>query len=412
MKNMKGKMYLLISLQMLLFSLDAQKIRPGNYDFTYEMLPYHLLPDNYKTYKVAIISSATDGIPFDKGKVMPSGRFIPSSKFENIVKSKEIDPVNGFFGAKDADRVFNPKYEFVNTEGASDLQIIIDYKDIELLSKENHFTAANNLVPQPNLPATCFNYKLIFKFPYNIKIIDKRKNLIICDTNIENKKTLLYPSQYFYTTNQYGQTVSLKPNGDPNPGELKLDYESNSAGLYNKCKTLFAESSSGDQIEFLKQFFLYSKEDVTFFYTRVKTKNPVFDICDTVSNLVNQITDSISFNSKKDKHLNWHTTSIKKLVKKVDNIWTDMLTNQKYLSEITDPEDLAKFKHGLKLNLVMTNIMLDNYKAADSFLKEVKSTNSLLVRDIYYNKYIDKISYLLMREWMVYEKHKAIYSFN
>lgn len=410
--KMKNKIYLLIALQTLLINLKAQKLKSGYYDFKYEVLPTCSNPNDFKTYKVAVISSASDGIPLDKEKINCAGKFIPSNKYSNIVKLEEIDPVNGFFGAKDADRVFNPKFKYTNTEGASDLEIIIDYKNIELINKENHFMAANNLVPQPNLPATCFNYKLTFKFPYTIKIIDKRKNLIICDTTIITSKSLLYPASYSYVKNEYGTEVQQKPNGDVNPIELKLNYEKNSSGINSKSKRLLITSSYLEQEDFFKKFFLFSQANYSFSYTRVKTKNPLFDVCDTASNLVNQITDSISFNSKNEKHLNWHTTNIKNLAFKLNTIWLNMLNDEKYLSQFKEADDINAYKHGLKINLAMVNLVLDNFSISQNYLNEVKTSKTELNTSFpNYTNYINALSLLLDREKFLYSNHKLTYNF-
>ncbi len=409
---MKRKLFLLISLQILLFNLNAQKIKTGNYDFKYEVLPTYTTPNDYKTYKVAVISSASDGIPLDQHKINCAGKFIPSNKYNNIVKQEEVDPVNGFFGAKDADRVFNPKYKYSNTEGTSDLEIIIDYKNIEMINKENYFTAANNLVPQPNLPATCFNYKLTFKFPYTIKIIDKRKNLIICDTTIVTTKSLLYPASYSYVKNEYGSEVQQKPNGDINPIELKLNYDKNSSSINKQSKSLLISPSYLEQEDFLKKFFLFSQTNYTFNYIRVKTKNPLFDICDTASNLVDRITDSVSFNCKNEKHLNWHTTNIKSLALKLNTIWLSMLNSEKYLSQFKEADDINAYKHGLKLNLAIVNLILDDFLISQNYLNEVKTLKTELNSSFpNYTNYINALSLLLEREKYLYNNHKLIYNF-
>jgi hypothetical protein len=409
---MKNKILLLIALQTLLLNLNAQKIKSGNYNFKYEVFPTYSTTNDYKTYKVAVISSASDGIPLDKNKINCAGKYIPSNKYTNIVKLEEIDPVNGFFGAKNADRVFNPKYKYINTEAASDLEIIIDYKNIEMINKENYFTATNNSVPQPNVPATCFNYKLTFKLPYTIKIIDKRKNLIICDTTIVNTKFLLYPASYSFVKNEYGGEVQQKPNGDINPIELKLNYEKTSASINQKSKSLLMTPSFFEQEYFLKQFLLFSQTNYTFNYMTVKTKNPLFDICDTASNLVNQITDSISFNCKNEKHVNWHTTNIKNLASKLNTLWLNMLNDEKYLSQFKEADDINVYKHGLKVNLAMVNLMLDDFTTSQNYLNEVKLLKTELNSDFpNYANYINTLSLLLDKEKSQYKKHELIYNF-
>ncbi len=393
---MKNTTYILL-LFLVVLNSKAQKIKTGSYDFKYESLPVYELPESYKTYKFTILNTATDGIPLDNSKMLHNQTYLLNSKLDNITKR----------GNKFIEQGIDEKTSNEISE-VSDIELVFTYNDIEVIDKSDLFTKVQGKNEQTGTFVNSFNYKLLFKFPYRIKIIDRKKKIIVCDTLIDNVKELLYPEDYYLD----GLGKKIKPYGALSIEELKLDYEKNGANVLNKSKSALQSKLVAEQQEFSTLYLLNNTKEYSYRYIRIKTKDPIFDICDTASNLVKIITEAIDLNTKNQKHLNWHTTEIKKYVEKLNVIWSDMLTNNKYLSQIKEADDLEEYKHGLKFNLITINLWLDNFVKAQELYDEVKSTKTYLnTRFLNHDDYMKQLGEFLRREKAVFIKNKIIYNF-
>jgi hypothetical protein len=397
---MKKTTYIL-SLLFVVLNSNAQKIKTGSYEFKYESLPVYELPETYKTYKVTILNNATDGVPLDPNKNSRIYQYLATSKLDNITKAGSLYVEQGLEGNPSTG--FNGKPDEI-----SDIELVFTYGDIEFIDKSDLFTKVIGKNEQAGTYVNSFNYKLTFKFPYHIKIVDRKKKTIVCDTLIDNLRTMLYPEDYYIDA--FGK--KLKPYGALTIDELKLDYTKNTADILTKSKSALQSISTAEQREFSTLYLFNNVLDHSFRYIRIKTKDPIFDICDTASNLVKIITEAIDLNAKNQKHLNWHTIEIKNNVEKLNVIWSSMLTDNKYLSQITEADDLAEYKHGLKFNLISVNLMLDNFAKAQELFDEVKSTKTYLnKRFLQHDDYMKEIGELLRREKTFFTKHKTLYNF-
>jgi hypothetical protein len=89
-----------------------------------------------------------------------------------------------------------------------------------------------------------------------------------------------------------------------------------------------------------------------------------------------------------------------------------MLNDEKYLSQFKEADDINVYKHGLKVNLAMVNLMLDDFTTSQNYLNEVKLLKTELNSDFpNYANYINTLSLLLDKEKSQYKKHELIYNF-
>ena len=147
--------------------------------------------------------------------------------------------------------------------------------------------------------------------------------------------------------------------------------------------------------------------------TRVKSKKPVFDICDTVSTILEAISDSISLNSKNEKHINWHTKGLKAKAFRLETIWNDMLTNEVYLGEFKDMSEKAEYLKGIKINKAYALVLQDKFDEAlialDEASPEITQNGGKVTSD---QTDVRALRVLIKREKYLYNKHKAFYNFN
>jgi hypothetical protein len=368
------------------------------YRFRYEVLPYFPLDKEIKTYKVNIANVATDNVPLDPRKLYYAEKYITDIKNITTVK---VEGGNGVF----IGNIPNQSLKVSNPDAAADLELTIEYNNIEIIDKKE---VLNTIEATPTTPAgSYYNFKLTFNFSYKVKLKDVKKNVIILDTLMNTPKSTLFPSNYRY--DGLGNNVSFP--GHINKPELDLDYKNNTKDLYFYSKSYLMGACLGEQKALFANCFGYLWSSMFVCPTRVKSKDPLFDICDTATSLVERITDSIAFNSKNDKHLNWHTKPIKAMAIKLGNIWEEMLKGEKYLASFADPKDKELYIYRMKKNLAMAYIWQDEYTKARSLLDEVNATyNAKKTNDYLETDYVN-LDGMIKREGYMYNHHKTVFNF-
>lgn len=396
--KMNLKIILTVFVLLLTLINEAQNVKTKYQNFKYELLPYKPLPINYKTYKVTATNEATDGVPLNSKFVYIGEEYIKGLQNTSITFVKSGVMIGGAVIGKEPEQ---PK------DIPSHLLITFSFKNIEMLEKREFMNKPTN--PQTNVIENFLTYRLTFKFGYQLKVYDNQTQRYLLDTLIETPKTTLFPSDYRYDAygnKQYAPGYTNKP-------DLDADYNRNGKDLYANSKMILTKVCMDEGKEILKQQFGFDWKSYTLAVSRVKSKSPVFDICDTTSNIMDNILDSVSFNSKKSKHLNWHTVSIKQQALKLSGIWEDMITNPKYLNEFKEPKEKEEFINKTKRNLIAVYLFQDNFDKALQIYQEVEPTT--VIHSFGQNlpdENMKPLFLLIDRERKLYDKHKQAFNFN
>ena len=383
-----------------LAELNSQNVKWGYQSFKYEYMPVYNLPSEYKNYRVVFENASTDGAPLDKRKLYYAEKYVPG--FLNLTT---VYSQSGFFNSA-TNLYVNPELNASNPDVNSDLELVFIFNNMELLDKAESFYVPANTTT--GAVPSYYNYKLTFKFPYHIKLFDRRKNQVVFDTLIDTQKTTLFPADYRYDA--LGNKVAFP--GHANKPELDMDYSKNTRDLYFKSKSSLMADCMNESKAVLKKCMIYHWDKFAMRITFVKTKNPVFDICDTASITLEKICDSVSFNAKKDKHLNWHTKTIRASAKKLENVWREMLSDEKYINELKNNSDKNEYIQGIKRNIVIALLLQDEFQKATDLLTEIlPNLKSKSYAGDYYDDELKALASLIKREQTLYNKHKLIYNF-
>lgn len=385
MKSNKNVVLLLLII--ILKTSFSQNAKQGMVTFRYENLPAYELGKEYSTYRVYITSIATDNVPLDKKRLMFTEDYLYPDK-KNL--TRVISKADGF-------EVANPDVE-------TDFDIMFSYENIELIGK------TQVTVTDPNTNATFYNYKFGFKFPYHLKVINRKTKALVCDTLINTVKELLYPADY--KTDNLGNKIKYPGEVNQLALELALGNEEDSKMNF-KSKGNLMPICVAEQKLVLKNLLIPYWSKPAFAYIRVKSKKPIFDLCDTANVLLDKIADSISANSKRESRLNWHTNKIRTQAARLESIWKEMLTD-KFLAEFK-PEDHKEksqyifiTKKGIALSLLFQDKFDEALKIVDEITPEsIKVFMGTYMRD----ESLDALGNLIKRERSLYSKHKAIYKF-
>jgi hypothetical protein len=372
----------------------SQSLKEGTYRFRYEVLPYFPLDKEIKNYKVKITNVATDGTALDGRKLYFGEKYIPELTNITQVHTKNLGGV--FIG-----NIPNQTLEVINPDAPCDLGLSIEYGNLEIIDKKEQMQA---IEATPTAPAGSYwNYKITFNFPYKLKLKDLKKNVMILDTLINIPKTTLFPSNY--RMDAFGNFVSFP--GHTNKPDLDLDYKNNAKDLYLIAKSYLMGACLGEQKAIFSNCFSYLWSNQLVCPTRVKSKDPLFMVCDTTVTLIEQLTDSIAHNSKKENHLNWHTKSIKTMAAKLSSIWEQMLNGEKYLAAFTDPKDKELYIFRMKKNLVISYLLQDEYAKARTLYDEVWGTYNAKKTLDYNESDFMNLDGMIKREGYMYLHHKT-----
>jgi hypothetical protein len=395
---MKNKSLLLFALILTTLGSTAQNAKRSVHSFKYEYMPVYPQPKEYKDFRVLIDSYSSDEVALDKTKLYYKEFRI--SGFSNATEVR-FESSGGAFvgGAPNASKnvvVTNPD---VNT----DLEIKLSVGNIEMVNKTINTTyPTNNPIPAGTI--NYYNYSLTFKCPYKLKVFDRKSNKVVLDTLIEANRTLLYPKDY---SEGKSQGFTSKP-------DLDVEWNKVNNSMYFASKSVLLPMYINESNLILKGNLSYYRDGFDMGFTRVKSKKPVFDICDTVSTIVDQICDSISFRSKNERHINWHTPDIRSKANKLELIFTDMFTNEKYLGEFKDLSEKSQYLKGMQVNKVYALLLQDKFDEAIKLLDEAApviiqngSTPNFSSAD----QDINSLRKLIAREKHLYNSHKAFFNF-
>lgn len=395
----KNKPKILLIVLSITTNAIAQNVKTKYQSFKYELLPTKPLPANYKTYKVTAQNESTDGVPLNSKFVYVGEEYIKGLQNSTITFVKGGVMIGGaVIGGKEPE---TPKNIPAN------LIVSVGFKNIEMIDKKEFVNKPTN--PQTNVVENYLTYRLTFKFAYQLKVFDLANNKYLLDTLIDTPKSTLFPCDYRYDAygnKQYAPGYTNKP-------DLDVDYNRNGKDLYMNSKMVLAQQCMNQCKAILTQYFGYGWQSHTLAVARVKSKSPVFDICDTTSNIMDNILDSISFHTKKDMHLNWHTASIKQQSQKLSSIWEDMLVNTKYLNEFKDPRDKEEFISKTKRNLIAGYLFQDNFEKALALYYEVEpSTVTKAMGQTIPDDTMKTLLAMILREKQNYNSHKQVFGFN
>ncbi len=375
----------------------SQNIKVSLEKFRYEFMPKEVLPAEYKSYKVDVYSNATDGVPLNSRHVYIAEEYIKGLKNVSVPYSKSGIMIGGFVIGKDKNTE--------KTDVLSDLQVSVVFNNIEMLDKKEFLNKTTNT--QTNQVETYYTYKLFFKFSYYIKVRDIKTNKYILDTLIDTPKTTLFPNDYRYDA--FGNKIAFP--GCNNKPDLDLDYNKNANTLYLNSKDALVQTCMNETKSVLKSLYSYYWDNVMITTYRVKSKSPLFDVCDTVSEIISTICDSTSFNTKNERHLNWHTFFIKTKAKKLTAIWQTMLTDEKYTAEFKNQNDKTEFIDRMKRNLILGYLMSDEFDLALKYFQEIEPNMRVSEFDNMNDANIKRLISITYREKQLYVKHKEIFNF-
>lgn len=394
---MKNRTLVIVSLLLSFsFILNAQNAKRSTQSFKYEYMPFYPQPAEYKSFRVVLESKANDRIPLDARKLYYKNMFFAG--FRNVTEARAKDQGGIFIGGNKA---VNPELELVNPNVDSDFEITMSFGDIELTDKSVLSSYPEGYKLQPG-EINHWNFKLSFNFPYHLKVFDRRKNQVVFDSLINNPRVLYYPKSY--------REGFL---GHTNKPDLDLDYKKNGGDIYYLSKGALIAPCIGESNSVLRYSIGYFRDGFSMGITRVKSKKPIFDICDTASNILELISDSISYNSKNDKHINWHTNGLKLKAAKLEAIWNDMLTNELYISEFKDVSEKAEYLKGIRMNKAYALLLQDKFDDALINLNEVSPEITQNGGAVNYDQMDSRaLRALIKREKYLYVKHKAYYNFN
>lgn len=376
----------------------AQNVKTKYQSFKYEVLPTRPLAPTYKTYKVDAASDATDGVGLNGKFIYLGEEYIKGLQNSTITYVKSGVMIGGAVIGKEPEK---PK------EIPASLQISVVFKNIEMMDKKEFVNKPTN--PATNVIESYLTYKLSFRFSYTIKVKDVATNQYLLDTIIDTPKSTLFPCDYrfdAYGNKQYAPGYVNKP-------DLDADYNRNGKDLYANSKMILAKVCMDEGKEILKQIFGYDWKSYTLAFSRVKSKSPIFDICDTTSILMDNILDSISYHTKKQKHINWHTASIKQQSQKLGLILEDMISNEKYLNEFKEPKAKEEYVNKTKRNLIAVYLFQDNFdKALQMYFTVEPATVVHSFGQNLPDENMKPLFLLVDRERKLYDKHKPVFNFN
>ncbi|MBN8694082.1 MAG: hypothetical protein J0L69_12880 [Bacteroidetes bacterium] len=380
-------------------SLSSQNIKTKMWTMQYEYLPTVLPDSKYNTYKIFPESHATDGVPLDGKYMYVAEQYIGGLK--NITKPE----VKG--GILIGGMVVGGK-EVKTTPGeeTQDLTINVSFGNIEIVDKVDYNSATTN--PQTNATENLFASKIRFKFEYSIKVTDQKQNKVIFDTIINEPKLTVYPQDFKY--NAYGDKAGAR--GFASKPELDLDYNQNSKNLYALAKKTLVKNCMDQMAMIVTSRYGYKSAPLSIHYYWVKSKNKIFDACDTTVDLMRAIVDTMETNIKYNRHLNWHCTSAKSNALKLIRIWEAMLNDSKYHTEFKDEKDLNEFKAKMRRNLVLAYLFNDDFEKAMNYYSIIEKETKYFTGNNYATDEPMKIlKKLVEREALNYNKHKVFFGF-
>jgi hypothetical protein len=190
--------------------------------------------------------------------------------------------------------------------------------------------------------------------------------------------------------------------------ELDLDFNNNANSIYQLSKQTLAKNVMNEVKSYLNSLYGYNYSQQYIMLYWVKSKDKLFDVSDTVLNNFKTILDSIDYNTKRNKHVNWHTSSIKNIARKTIPMVEKMIVEPRYVNafENADRED---YMIKMKGNLVILFMFTDELEKAQKLLAEIEP---LTQNKIYGNYTINAFKALIAREIKLYNKHKLFFGFN
>ncbi|MBN8702992.1 MAG: hypothetical protein J0M08_08000 [Bacteroidetes bacterium] len=397
MKNLFFATIILIILNPL--KAHSQSVKTKHQSFRYEILPPVVLPKNYTTYKVETINESSDGIPLNPKFIYVKEEYLTGLKNTTMVAFKTGVIAGGSIISKTNEQK-------VEDNTTASLQISILFNNLEIVDKKDFSNQAIN--PQTATTQGYFTYKLFFKFPYRIRIKDVDANKYILDTLINTQKSTLFPCDYRY--DGYGNKTNFP--GYTNKPDLDIDYNKNGKDLYANSKMILAQTCMNEVKEILKNKYGYDWRLQTVHISRVKSKSPKFDVCDTISGIMDKLFDSISYNTKNEKHLNWHTVFVKNEINKVAPIWEKMISSNYYLEEFKDPLVRDEFIYKTKRNLIVAYLFQDDFEKALKLYYEVEPLTAVkFLGGTTPDEHMKTLLEVILREKSMYSLHKKAYSY-
>lgn len=395
---MKNKSLLLLLMINFSLIINAQNAKRSVHSFKYEYMPVYPQPKEYKDFRVVIDSYSTDDVALDKTKLYY--KEFKVSGFSNVTQvSFESTGGIAFGGMPNASK----NVVVTNPNVSSDLEFQLSIGNIELVNKTIHTTYPAGTIP-PAGSINYYNHQLTFKCPYKFKVFDRKLNKVVLDTLIDANRTLLYPKDY---SEGKSQGFNSKP-------DLDVEWIRVSNSIYFASKSVLLPMYINECNLICKGNIAYSRDGFDMGFTRVKSKKPVFDICDTVSALVDRICDSISFRSKNERHINWHTSDLKAMAIKLELICTDMYTNEKYLAEFKDLSEKSQYLKGIQINKVYALLLQDKFEEATKLLNEVAPVieqNGTVATYSSTDNDVTNLRKILAREKRLYNSHKVHFNF-
>lgn len=376
----------------------AQNVKTKNWSMRYEYLPEKVPAIKYETYKVFPVNAATDNVPLDGRFIFYAEDYIKGLKNITVPEVKGGILVGGIVvgGTKEKQQV---------TE--SDLSITVKFNNIEILEKKD--IAGNETNPTTNAVQKIYSFSLCFKFPYQLIVQDLKNKTILIDTIVSSPKYTKFPGDYKY--NAYGDKVPHK--GYFVKSDLDLDYNQNSANLYTLSKKTLAKNCMDEVKSIVNSKYGYNSESIPVHFYWVKSKNKLFDVCDSTTDLMRSIVDTVELHEKYNKHINWHCPSVKSNAQKLIRIWESMLNDPKYTGEFSDPKDLLEYTTKIKRNLMLAYMFNDNFAEANKYANEVKSNMKVFTGNSYApaEPSFVLLKTVLDREEKLFPAHKDFFGF-
>ena len=363
----------------------------------YEYLPEKLPSIKYSTYKVFPVDVSTDNVKLD-------GRYIYYA--EDYIKGmKNITVVNVKGGVLIGGMVIGGKEEKADYENP-DLTLTVKFNNIEILDKKEIASSAIN--PNTNQEGKLYSFKLKFKYTYQLIVQDPKNKIILLDTIVETPKTTIFPNDYKF--DQFGNKV-----GHPGyfvKSELDLAYNQASPTLYAESKKILAKNCMDEVKVIVNSRYGYNSADLKIDYYWVKSKNKLFDICDSTIDYMRAIVDTMSTNERRNAHINWHCVSAKKNARQLIRIWEMMLNDSRYLAEFKDPKDLEEYTAKMKRNLVLAYLFNDDFTNAKKYFKEIENKVKVFAGEkVSIDPTLVTLQVLVEREEKFYPIHKDYFGF-
>lgn len=384
---------------MFLNCIMAQTIKSGSYSFKYEVLPFFPLSAAYKNYTIEAFSAATDGVPLSSKFIYLKEKYIDG--LENITN------VTTSSGIMVGGKIIGKANEDTRTNTNSDLSITVKILNLEVQDKKEYINNTTNF--QTNQIQDYYDYKFTFKFPYQLIVRDLIQNKTLLDTTINSPKTTLFPADYRY--NSFGDKIEY--NGDANKVDLDLDYAQNANTIYSLSKQVLAKTIMNEVKSVLSVFYGYRQSQQNFMFYRIKSKNKIFDVSDTILDNMKIIIDSVDYNCKKNKHLNWHSSNIKAISGKSLILVEKMIENPMCLNEYKTDTEKEEFILKMKRNLIILYLFNDNLTKAQKLLLEIEPRTRInMLGSSSQDETITNLKNLLTREIKLYDNHKVFFGFN